>query len=230
MHTKPMPMLFLALLTASFAWSSPADAGALPPPALCPVFLDGLEFLPLGTLSAEPGEPIRYVTDGGYSIAINRHTITIVDPIGLNRVEHWGDPHENLNGKHIKDWEGEQRTLVLGDGTRITLEAAGPQDVVVLTSIYDGRQNVQIDNTTNAVLHASTSLADTLCRERTQHDGETARFSTDTLTGVAVYRQVYVENAAFETTPNDQMLGSSGGFENPNNVRDFYDDPRLGHT
>ena len=21
-------------------------------------------------------------------------------------MEHWGDPHENLNGKHIKDWEG----------------------------------------------------------------------------------------------------------------------------
>ncbi len=23
-----------------------------------------------------------------------------------NKVEHWGDPHEYLNGKHIKDWEG----------------------------------------------------------------------------------------------------------------------------
>jgi hypothetical protein len=22
-----------------------------------------------------------------------------------NKVEHWGDPHEYLNGKHLKDWQ-----------------------------------------------------------------------------------------------------------------------------
>lgn len=32
--------------------------------------------------------------------------------IAGNKVETWGDPHENLNGKHIKDWEGKQRIAV----------------------------------------------------------------------------------------------------------------------
>lgn len=38
------------------------------------------------------GEPICLAKDTG--------TISI-----RNKVEHWGDPHENLNGKHAKNWE-----------------------------------------------------------------------------------------------------------------------------
>ena len=30
-----------------------------------------------------------------------------------NKVEHWGDPHEYLNGKHIKDWADKIRTLMI---------------------------------------------------------------------------------------------------------------------
>ncbi len=30
-----------------------------------------------------------------------------------HNVQHWGDPHENLNGKHIKDWEGKSRRATL---------------------------------------------------------------------------------------------------------------------
>lgn len=26
-----------------------------------------------------------------------------------NKVEHWGDPHEYLNGKHLKDWQDKQK-------------------------------------------------------------------------------------------------------------------------
>jgi hypothetical protein len=33
----------------------------------------------------------------------------IKDPNGKNTVQHWGDPHENLNGKHIKDWQGSKQ-------------------------------------------------------------------------------------------------------------------------
>ena len=28
-------------------------------------------------------------------------------------IQHWGDPHENLNGKHIKDWDGKKRAAIL---------------------------------------------------------------------------------------------------------------------
>ncbi len=36
-------------------------------------------------------------------------SVTITDPAGKNSVQHWGDPHENLNGKHKKDWEGSRQ-------------------------------------------------------------------------------------------------------------------------
>jgi hypothetical protein len=42
---------------------------------------------------------------------------------GKQKVQHWGDPHENLNGKHIKDWEGKQRhTTLIADASGVVLE------------------------------------------------------------------------------------------------------------
>lgn len=219
-----------AIAAASLAvvpYAPPAAAAIVLDPT-CPTMLDGFETLPEGVLTQ--GDAITYLTSGGYTIRIDEHTITVTDPLDMNTVEHWGDPHENLNGKHIKDWEGSRRTLLLGDGTKITMHASGAQDVVHSTAIYDQAQNVQIANVGNTVMHSGTSLADTLCRERAEYDGETARFATDAQTGIATYDQVYDEDAAFERTPNTQPLGSTGGHANPNQINDYYDDPRLGHT
>lgn len=204
---------------------------AFPVTPACATMIDGFE-PPVGGwyTQAGVGEPIVFDTQGGYVIRIDRHTITVTDPLDRNTVEHWGDPHENLNGKHIKDWEIDRRTLLLGDGTRITMHASGPQMVVDTMSIYDGHNNVQIDNAGNTITHASRSLADTRCREGEQHDGETARFVTDTVTGKARYDQVYTEDELFNITPSTQPLGDTGGYANPNQVNDYYDDPRLGHT
>jgi hypothetical protein len=33
--------------------------------------------------------------------------VSTMTRLGASR--HWGDPHENLNGKHIKDWEGKKK-------------------------------------------------------------------------------------------------------------------------
>jgi hypothetical protein len=173
---------------------------------------------------------MEYKTSGGYTIKVDKHTITITDPKGKNKVEHWGDPHENLNGKHIKDWEGKQRTIILEDGTKITMTAQGPQGVTESTSIYDGRQNVQINNNTNQVTHHSMNPRDTARRERNQYDGETSIFATNNRTGVATYSNIYTQDSSFNITGSYQQLGRTGGYANPNNTRDFYDDPRLGHT
>lgn len=217
-------------IAAALMWAGNAVA-ALPPAPACPTMIDGFE-PPSGGFwtQASPGTEIRVETHGGYTVRIDRHQIIVTDPIGTNKVEYWGDPHENLNGKHIKDWETDRRTLLLGDGTRITLHAQGPQQVVEHTSIYDGQNNLQVDNTNNFVVHASTSLADTLCREREQHDGETARFVTDAATGIARYDNLHIEDDDFVITPTNVPLGTSGGYTNPTQVNDYYDDPRLGHT
>jgi len=60
-----------------------------------------------GTLSPS----LSFVAGGGVPICITTRDGTSYYPSG-NRLEHWGDPHENLNGKHIKDWEGKQRNSV----------------------------------------------------------------------------------------------------------------------
>lgn len=233
MNTK-LPLSLSLLLTCMGAH---ADVGrfidAIPDPdrfpqgmpsGACPLFYDGFD------------GPIEYTTSSGYMIRIDRHTITVKDYLDFNKVEHWGDPHENLNGKHIKDWGGEpewdgaRRSLVLDDGTKLTMEAQGAQGVVEHTSIYDGDENLQVDNCRNALVHHGVDATDTAMRDAAQHDGETARFATDAGTAVATYTNVYNEDAEFDVVEFDVPLGETGGYENPNNVRDFYDDPRLGHT
>jgi hypothetical protein len=203
----------------------------------CPEFLfrNGFESGKL-TQAGGDGTEIQYITSGGYLLQIDLHTIEIQDPISRNKVEHWGDPHENLNGKHMKDWagaagwDGTRRTIMLGDGTKVTMESTGAQGVVDLTSIYDGEQNVQIGNAANTVLHHSVDPADSTALDFAQHDGETSQFTTNTITGIASYITIYNEDSNFLIVPFNVQLGVTGGCANPNSVNDFFDDPRLGHT
>ncbi len=121
-----------------------------------------------------PGAPIEYTTSGGFRVTINGHNVTITDPSGKTRVVHSGDPHEYVNGRHIKDWNGKQRSILLPDGTKITMSATGPHGVITHTSIYDGDQNIQINNNGNRITHRSFDPWDTRTREYWQYDGETA--------------------------------------------------------
>lgn len=184
----------------------------------------------LGQLCQEKeGKPITYTTSGGYKVTVNGHDITVTDPSGKNEHKTWGDPHENLNGKHIKDWQGKQRSIVLGDGTKITMTADGPQGVTETTSIYDGRQNVQITNRGNKVTNHSYDPYDTMFREMSQYDGETALFRTG-YNGVATFDNIYQQDSNFNITSLYQQLGRTGGHLNPGKVYDFYDDPIAKNT
>ncbi|MCK9489375.1 MAG: hypothetical protein M0Q42_08270 [Xanthomonadales bacterium] len=186
------------------------------------------------------GRPIRYRSFGGYRLTIDKHTIMITDPAGMNTIEHWGDPHENLNGKHIKDWGGlpgwsqNRRSLVLGDGSKLTLSAAGWNGVVQVTWIYDRGHHVQIDNYSNRISYYGTDPDDTARRDADQHDGETARFDTDPGSLKAYYDNIYNETFNDDDEPVvvaiDTALGGTGGCANPRQINDYFDDPRLGHT
>jgi hypothetical protein len=177
---------------------------------------------PQGQLCQEgKGKPISYTTRGGYQVKVNGHTIEVKDPSGKNVLKHWGDPHENLNGKHLKDWKGKQRTVVLGDGTKITMGADGPKGVTNNTSIYDGNQNVQITNKGNQITHHSFNPYDTQYREMSQYDGETALFRTNQ-NGAGIYNNIYNEDKNFNISNIYQQLGRTGGYHNPGKVYDFY--------
>lgn len=175
-----------------------------------------------GTLSQEAeGKPISYTTSGGYKVSIDGTTINVTDPNGKNTVKTWGDPHENVNGTHVKDWEGKQRSIVLEDGTKITMTADGPKGVVENTSIYDGNQSVQITNKGNQITGHTFDPRQTAYLDASQYDGETALFSTG-YNGAATYANIYNQDSSFNVTRAYQAIATTGGYANPNQVNDLY--------
>lgn len=132
-----------------------------------------------GQLIQEGGEgkPIGYTTRGGWNVSIDGHKIVMTDPSGQHKIEHSGDPHEYLNGKHVKDWQGKDRTVILPDGTKITMNADSPQGLVKGLSIYDGDRNIQVDNLANKITSQSNNGYETRAKEAWQADGETAMVS-----------------------------------------------------
>lgn len=194
---------------------------------------------PRGRLVRDAGGQFTYVTGSGlWTLKLDQHTITLTRS-GVFTWQVWGDPHENLNGKHVKDWLGTRRTLLLDDGTRITMHAEGPHGVVHTTSVYDGAQSHEIGNIGNVLRHSCVNAEVASSREAAEADGETLYLVN--LRGPAMVQgYLYGENVYTETAVGDGAaepefvpvpLGETGDHDtNPNQVNDLYDDPRLGHT
>ena len=186
---------------------------------------------------AAAGEPFTYRSlDGEIVVQINGHKITTTVRC-TNTVEVWGDPHENLNGKHIKDWldPGLRRTFLLPGDLKITMSADGPQRVVHTTSIYDGGQCFEIDNNTNTLRHRCADAAESAQREADETDGETAEITVSVETDVLSFTNIYDEQPDAEGGPPVKVyetvpLATSGGFADPKKVNDLFDDPRLAAT
>lgn len=170
---------------------------------------------PQGQLTQEgEGKPITYTTSGGWQVTVDHDKVIAKDPSGQHNITWSGDPHEYVDGKHVKDWDGKERTMILPDGTKITAEATAANGLIQNTSIYDGNRNVQIDNNQNSVTHTSANPWDTRSREAWQPDGETAMVSLDRC-GLG-YTDVYTQdqNLGFKRTykdisftPNTSRLG-----------------------
>ena len=79
----------------------------------------------------------------------------------------------------------------------------------------------------NKVEYSAISQAETTRLDNEEADGETSTFEiTDTQ---VIYKTIYKEDKAGEKKTEDQKLGELNR-DTPTEVRDFYDDPRLGHT
>lgn len=211
-------------------FEQPADG------TLCPYYETPIT-TPAGTMEqAVATGPLTYRTVNGETvIKIDLHKITTTLQC-RNTWEVWGDPHENLNGKHMKDWldPGLRRTLLLPDGVKITMHADGPHHVVHTTSIYDGAHCYQIDNNTNILTHTCIDGTDAAQREADEYDGETAVMDL-LATEVAAVVNVYDQQPGAPGEP-DQIqydafdLGTTGGKNNPKQVNDWFDDKRLPST
>lgn len=196
---------------------------------------------PVGGLSVVGPDVYRFVTGGGGAIDIDLVARReLGDPITLThsaypgfRIDLWGvnggrlsGNHESLNGKHIKDRFGVRRTLVFPGGARITMVADGLYEPLHTISLYDGGQSHRIDARCG-VVHSSTVQARADARDAAEADGETGRFRF-TETGL-VFENLYTEDApgvrVEEVVPLGELFRGS-----PGQVRDHFDDPRLGHT
>lgn len=195
---------------------------------------------PGGTLSQEKdGAPVNYRTSGGWQVQVNGDKVTMTSPDGKQTVQQWGDPHENVNGKHVKDWETKQRTICLPDGTKVTMSAPAANGVVEHTSIYDGDQNVQIANGNNEIQSRSFDPRDTRTREAYQYDGETARIDYNNKGGIDYYN-TYTQDQNFGVSSNYKEIATTKGDQkwwqrifNPlgfGQTQDRYNDPRLMFT
>lgn len=231
------------LLIASFACAppereAPADAGPVEDAGLeCEDFDVEVPTCDFTLDEREEGELLSFVTSGCWTIKVDHHTITVTDWLERNTVQTWGHPHENLNGKHVKDWLGTRRTLLFPgrDGDVIlTMDATGPHGVVTRTSIYDDGKIRVIANDTNTLTFSSDDPSVVAAHEAAEADGETARI-TPLRCEVVSWDNEYTQEeddtgAPLEKEPTPAPLGTTGGTRNPRQVNDLYDDPRLAHT
>ncbi|MGC4233938.1 MAG: hypothetical protein QM594_13245 [Niabella sp.] len=135
--------------------------------------------------------------------------------------------HENLNGKHIKDRIGNNRTAITPDGTKITLVSTSPEASVTALTIYSSGSVHHFNVSCRKLEYSTLNLQIASRLDELQADGETSIFD-DTETIVFFYN-IYNE----ETPGNKVHQRVDLGFlpkNNPKQVNDLYDDPRLAHT
>lgn len=205
---------------------------ALPPAQAAPATLP---ILPQGRLWQSAADAQFYLTTkANWRILIRGSEIVITAPDLKNKWECWGEGlHENLNGKHVKDWTGRRRTILLPGDTLITLTsgeklAGSGKFTLQSVSIYDADQSHRVNTHNNTV---EMSLLGTRVGEAAEPDGETMRFWH--LGGGRYYGEnIYTQEAAGGTLPVQTAipLGSTGGETNPTQVNDYYDDTRLAAT
>jgi hypothetical protein len=120
-------------------WSPPAGIPEGFRPAVAPI-----------TVSAPANGRTNLDLGDGYRMEINEHSseIKIFDKEG-NETQIWGDPHLNVNGKHVGDFWG-TTTFELKNGTKITVNTEqwqGDPNAYVASQVVvtRGNQGIVID-------------------------------------------------------------------------------------
>ena len=178
-----------------------------------------------------------YLTSGGGKIFIDRFVITLSHKDYTNfKIEFWGNlfrkegevfsvNHENLNGKHIKDREGDRRSIIFPDGAKITMSSSGLESHSL--TIYDGTQCHHFNFLCKTLEYSSSNSIFTKRLDDSEADGETGTFEI-TPTGLLFYN-IYNEMEVGHKVENHVPLGEIF-IDEPKQTKDYYDDPRLKNT
>lgn len=186
----------------------------------------------------------QFQSIGGAVITLERHSreslvIQISDKAYTNfQYEFWGDAnpgelspssHENLNGKHMKDRVSANRSIIFPDGTKITMVASAPWHMGGTTAItiYDKAVVHHFNMTCYTLEYNSENAEIAKLLDDEQPDGETSTYEI-TETGLIFYN-IYTEDSAGNKVWERVEIGTLSR-DNPKQVNDLYDDPRLQHT
>lgn len=171
------------------------------------------------------GEPVVYTTRDCWTVKVDTHTVTITDPAKSGSYQSCGDPHENLNGKHVKDWLGSRRSIAF-EGAMVTMFAQGPTGVVDSLTIYDGPRNYTIVNAGNMIIDQTLDEVSTLAREEGEADGEAGCLGNKADGGL-LFDNTYQQDEDAEAKPVEMVpslvrVGETFGPEDPNRINDYY--------
>ncbi|WP_255154125.1 hypothetical protein [Ferruginibacter sp. HRS2-29] len=193
-----------------------------------------------GLTYSNPSGPYTLHTSGGGKVVIDPALNIIIshDAYPGFTLELWGTltvnggtktagNHENLNGKHIKDRFGNNRTILFPDGAKLTLVTEGPSGKLLSVTLYDGATAHHINTTCNKLEYSAIEGSIARCLDEEQPDGETGGFEIST-TGLKFFN-IYVEETKGNKVTNRYELGQLIK-ASPNQVNDFFDDPRLAAT
>jgi len=203
-----------------------------PPPQTCE------SSVPIGRLTFDGPTGYSFFTSGNWRVMVRPdYSVRILVPGWPWHLEFWGAPatpqspvttHENLTGKHIKDRLMSARTVHLTDGTTVTLFGLDSPETAGV-SIYDQDQTHRIMLKDLRLTH---SCAVGRFGETDEADGE-ASDVTMNADGM-LWRNTYTQDELPGRIPGAKVPGivplGQTNFINLNQVTDFYDDPRLGHT
>lgn len=186
----------------------------------------------------------EYKSQAGVTIKIHRDpskggltiTCTSVNFSHPFTYQMWGDgstndefpaTHENLNGKHLKDRIGKNRTIIYPEGVKITCEAIDSIRSMTAISIYEG-SNAHHFNVKCGVIEYSASNGNVAKYfDEMQPDGETTTY--EIIGDELMFYNIYTENEVGKKIENRVNLGSLIRGKTTQ-VNDLFDDPRLGHT
>lgn len=198
---------------------------------------------------SNPSGPYTFKTSGGGTIVIDLTTGGLSSGIIIThesypgfKLEFWGlasfkpsANHENLDGKHLKDRLSNRRTIIFPDGAKITFVSESESGPLVSVSIYDGAESHHINCGCGVLEHSSTSQSIVSKLDDAEADGETSAIefvysntNPGTITGL-LFVNIYDEQTPGNKVQNRVKLGEIN-IANPNQVNDYFDDPRLGHT
>lgn len=183
------------------------------------------------TLSGTNNGIFTYLTSGGGKIVMDANAVTFSHKdypdftiqfwgtVEIDNQIYLGGPHENLNGKHVKDRTGTRRTIIFPDGTKFTMGAESIRGLTNTATIYEGNECHHINLACTTLEYSSQNSPFAKRLDDAETDGETGTFEF-TATGL-LFLNIYDEEKPGQKVQKRVPIGEIYT-DIPNRVNDYW--------